>query len=46
MKKKKTYESPRIVYEKKLEVLSAVCDSSRSGFPMCQKSAPCTKLNQ
>ncbi|MCK5505664.1 MAG: hypothetical protein KAJ10_10900 [Thermodesulfovibrionia bacterium] len=46
MKEKKIYESPRIVYERKIEVLSAVCNTARGGFPNCMKSGPCTKLNQ
>jgi hypothetical protein len=43
-KKKKTYEKPRVVYEKKIEVLSTVCNSARSGFSNCMKSMPCLTL--
>ncbi len=43
-KKKKVYDSPRIVYEKKMEVLSAVCNTARSGFSDCMKVNPCTTL--
>ncbi|MCK5426688.1 MAG: hypothetical protein KAJ34_03250 [Thermodesulfovibrionia bacterium] len=46
MKKKKRYERPRIVHEKKIEVLSAVCNSARSGWANCMKSVPCLKLVQ
>lgn len=43
-KKKKGYDSPKIVYEKKIEVLSAVCNSARDGFSNCMKIAPCLTL--
>ncbi len=43
-KKKKAYERPRIVYEKKIEVLSVVCNSARSGFSNCMKAVPCLTL--
>ncbi len=43
-KKKKVYESPRIVYEKRIEVLSAVCNTARSGFSNCMKTVPCLTL--
>ena len=42
--RKKTYSKPGIVYKKRLEVLSAVCNSNRSGWtPNCMKVDPCTK---
>ncbi len=44
---KKVYTSPDIVYEKKIEVLAALCGSTRSGWgSACRKTGPCTKLNQ
>lgn len=43
-KKKKAYDKPKIVYEKKIEVLSTVCNSARSGFSNCMKSMPCITL--
>jgi hypothetical protein len=43
-KVKKAYEKPRIVYEKKIEVLSTVCNSARSGFSNCMKAVPCLML--
>ena len=39
--KKKAYEKPRIIYQKKVEVLAAVCDSSFDGFENCQTAGPC-----
>ncbi len=43
-KEKKAYERPRIVYEKKIEVLSVVCNSAKSGFSNCMKTMPCLQL--
>jgi len=42
--KKKAYKKPEIVYEKKIEVLSVVCNSSRIAPRVCMKAVPCTKL--
>lgn len=42
--RKKAYKKPEIVYEKKIEVLSVVCNSARNGPHVCMKAAPCSKL--
>ena len=49
MKKKplKKYQKPKIVYEKEMEALAAVCDSAYGGHPAftCRTSGPtCTRL--
>lgn len=36
-KEKKKYESPQIVFEKKIETLAAVCDSNWFGELPCMK---------
>lgn len=43
-KNKKVYDSPKIVYEKRIEVLSAVCNTARAPFGNCMKVAPCLTL--
>ena len=44
-KKKDKYEKPRIIYQKKIEVLAAVCDSDWTPGENCRLIPPaCTKL--
>ncbi|MCX7661691.1 MAG: hypothetical protein N2Z79_03295 [Candidatus Omnitrophica bacterium] len=48
-KKKRRYEKPQIIYAKKIEIISVVCNSIRAGggSGVCMKSRPsCTKLSQ
>lgn len=43
-KKGKSYKKPKIVYEKKIETLAAVCDTAWIGpAGTCCMKAPCTK---
>jgi len=40
-----SYEKPKIIYEKKIEVLAVVCDSAYTTGGVCRTSKPaCTKL--
>ena len=43
---KKRYEKPKVIYAKKIEVISAVCGSARAGAGSgtCMKSSPCIKI--
>ena len=44
-KKGRKYEKPKVIYRKRMETLSAVCDSARTLTKVCRKSAPgCEKL--
>jgi hypothetical protein len=43
---KKPYQKPEIVYEKKLEVISAQCGSGFGGLSGCKKVVPCVRLKQ
>lgn len=40
---KKPYQKPAVVFSKKIEVISAICDTARGGFAGCKKTAPCTR---
>lgn len=40
----KKYEKPKIVFAKKIEVISAVCNSGFGGMNGCKSSIPCTRL--
>lgn len=43
-KKKKKYEKPKIIYQKEIETLAAVCDSTWGGLGGCRATSPCTRL--
>lgn len=42
--KKRQYSKPAVIFSKKIEVISAVCSSSRLSGYQCKKEAPCNKL--
>ena len=43
-KKKKSYKRPKVVYEKKIETLASVCESTWVGpAGSCCMKAPCTR---
>jgi len=39
-RKGRKYEKPKVIYRKRMETLSAVCDSARTPTRVCRKSAP------
>lgn len=41
-KKKKSYKKPKIIYERKIETLAAVCYSTWGGIGICRTADPCT----
>lgn len=41
---KKPYKKPAVIFSKKIEVISAVCNSARGGQSGCKKVTPCTRL--
>ncbi len=43
-KKRKKYEKPKIIYQKEIETLAAVCDSNWGGLGGCRTASPCTRL--
>jgi len=38
--KAKKYEKPKVIYQKRMETLAAVCDSTRTPTRVCRKSRP------
>ena len=42
--KKKAYEKPAIIYSKKIEVISAVCNSAWGPGPGCKTPGKCVRI--
>lgn len=41
---KRPYQKPAVIFSKRIEVISAVCDTARGGLTGCKKVAPCIRL--
>ena len=44
-KKKKKYERPKIIYQKEIETLAAVCDSLWGGAMTCRTGGTCLPVS-
>jgi hypothetical protein len=42
--KRKPYRKPAVIFSKRIEVISTVCNTARGGFSGCRKTAPCTRV--
>ncbi len=42
--KKRPYRKPAVIFSKKIEVISTVCNTSRGGESGCRKAIPCFRL--
>ena len=42
-KTKRPYQKPAIIFSKRIEVLSVVCDSERQGFSNCKLVGTCAR---
>ncbi len=43
-KNKKPYQKPAVIFSKRIEVISAVCNTARGGQTGCMKASPCIRL--
>lgn len=43
-KTKRQYSKPAVIFSKKIEVLSTVCDTARGGYAGCKKTTPCVRV--
>ncbi len=42
--KKKPYRKPAVIFSKRIEVISTVCNTARGGSTGCRKTTPCVRL--